>query len=88
MTCDQLNRLKSEALSQTDFSRLTDIRALKVDTSKDIHKRVSRFIDSVGNPYLFKADGVTVRVCFRDGAFSLQESLKRAILSELDGENV
>lgn len=86
MTSVQLGLLKNKASEKSVLSELVNIRSLNIDSTIRKEERISRFLDSIGNPYVFKADDMTVRVRFDEGRPPLQEALKRAILSMCDCE--
>ena len=47
-----------------DANMLVDLREVKIDTSLPVHKRMEQFLRQVGNPYLFRVDGIVVKASF------------------------
>ena len=47
-----------------DANMLVDLREVEIDTSLPVHKRMEQFILQVGNPYLFRVDGIVVKASF------------------------
>ena len=47
-----------------DANMLVDLREVEIDTSLPVHKRMEQFLRQVGNPYLFRVDGIVVKASF------------------------
>ena len=47
-----------------DANMLVDLRDVEIDTSLPVHKRMEQFLRQVGNPYLFRVDGIVVKASF------------------------
>ena len=43
---------------------LVDLQDVTIDTTLPVSRRISQFLHQVHNPYLFKVDGVVVKVHF------------------------
>lgn len=43
---------------------LVDLREVQIDTALPVHKRMEQFLRQVGNPYLFRVDGIVVKASF------------------------
>ena len=61
-----------------DPSALTDITDYKIDTSLPPAERVKKFIEDVGNPYVYISHGTIVKTSFA-GHGRLEDALKRCI---------
>ena len=46
---------------------LVDLQNVTIDTTLPVSQRISQFLDQVHNPYLFKVDGVVVKVNYSGG---------------------
>ena len=47
-----------------DPDLLVDLREVEIDTSLPVHKRMEQFLRQVGNPYLFRVDGIVVKASY------------------------
>ena len=47
-----------------DANMLVDLRDVEIDTSLPVQKRMEQFLRQVGNPYLFRVDGIVVKASF------------------------
>ena len=43
---------------------LVDLQDVHIDTALPVRKRMERFVQQVGNPYLFKVDGIVVKATY------------------------
>ena len=59
-----LEQQRNSDIMACDANMLVDLREVKIDTSLPVHKRMERFIRQVGNPYLFRVDGIVVKASF------------------------
>ena len=59
-----------------DPDMLVDLREVHIDTALPVQQRMERFIQQVGNPYLFKVDGLVVKATYLSQAkHSLSDAL-------------
>ena len=47
-----------------DANMLVDLRKVEIDTSLPVQKRMEQFLLQVGNPYLFRVDGIVVKASY------------------------
>ncbi|WP_373165500.1 DUF6870 family protein [Agathobaculum sp. Marseille-P7918] len=59
----------------TKSHMLPDIRDIYIDTTQPTEKRLSSFIDAVGDPYHFRVGETEVELRFDDSASSLYSCL-------------
>ena len=83
MTQRDLTQLHDFSLQSCDPSKLTDIKGIHIDRSQSIPQRINAFIDTVGNPYLFKVGSVVVKVNFNPGGKTFQNAMVDAMNSLL-----
>lgn len=57
-----------------------DLKNIRTDTRDDADERLKKYIEQVGNPYIFKVGETVVTVEF-DGEKTFSEVLKNAILA-------
>ena len=75
-----------QAMSQLDFTdidetQLVDIREIDLDLDAPAEERLSKFIEKVGNPYLFRVGKVPVRVVFSQTGKTLDNAVKNHFLN-------
>ena len=63
-----LEQYRKADIMACDPDRLVDLREVHIDTALPVPRRMVGFIQQVGNPYLFKVDGLIVRVVFSPGS--------------------
>ena len=71
-----LEYYKSLSIKDVKIEDLKDIRDIQVDTSRPVVERILSFMVQIGNPYLFKVEGISVKVSFKDDGPTLQECLE------------
>lgn len=47
-----------------DPDELVDLRDVHIDTTRTLSERMDSFLQQVGNPYLFKVDGLIVKTVY------------------------
>ena len=63
-----LDRYRAADLMTCDPGVLADLRDVQIDTARPVRERMVSYLGQVGNPYLFKVDGLIVRTVFSPGA--------------------
>ena len=59
-----LEQQRNTDIMACDANMLVDLRDVEIDTSLPVQKRMEQFIRQVGNPYLFKVDGIVVKASY------------------------
>jgi hypothetical protein len=77
-TQTKLERLKAEAQSNIDITKLKDIKNVEINPNLPIEERMRDFIKQIGNPYIYKSDNIVVRVSFA-GTSTIEECLGHAL---------
>lgn len=54
-------------INTCDPGDLVDLQNVTIDTTLPVPQRISQFLHQVHNPYLFRVDGVVVKVHFGGG---------------------
>lgn len=72
---------KSMNLLTCNPNDLVDLREVHIDTSLPLSERRAEFLSQVGNPYLFKVDGLMIRTVFRPDSKSSFSDALCALLS-------
>ena len=63
-----LDRYRAADLMSCDPGGLADLRDVQIDTSLPVRERMVSYLGQVGNPYLFKAEGLIVKAIFSPGS--------------------
>lgn len=64
MTQTQLDRCRSADLLTCSPDALADLREIRIDTALPLPERMSAFVQQVGNPYLFRVDGLILKAVY------------------------
>ena len=59
-----LDRCRATDLMTCDPGGLADRRDVQIDTSLPVRERMVSYLGQVGNPYLFKVEGLIIRAIF------------------------
>ena len=59
-----LEQQRNSDIMACDANMLVDLREVEIDTSLPVHKRMEQFLRQVGNPYLFRVDGIVVKASY------------------------
>lgn len=60
---------------------LVDLQNVTIDTTLPVSQRINQFLNQVHNPYLFKVDGVVVKVNY-SGDKHLSNTLARLLIPQ------
>ena len=63
-----LDRYRATDLMTYDPGGLADLRDVQIDTALPVRERMVSYLQQVGNPSLFKVEGLIVRVVFSPGS--------------------
>ena len=76
-----LDRYRAADLMTCDPGGLADLRDVQIDTALTVRERMVSYLGQVGNPYLFKVDGLIVKAVFSPGSgLSLIDALTALML--------
>jgi len=73
VTVEELKKLSEQSVN--DNAELVDLKTVHVDTTLDKAARIEDYISQIGNPYLFKVNGMTVKISF-SGNRKLEDCIK------------
>ena len=59
-----LEQYRKADIMACDPDLLVDLRQVHIDTALPVPRRMVGFIQQVGNPYLFKVDGLVVKASY------------------------
>ena len=58
---------------------LVDLKDVPIDTNLPRHKRMEKFIQQIGNPYLYKCGGIVIKESFSNSGKSMEDCLEQYI---------
>ena len=61
---NDLDICRSTDIMTCDPGDLVDLQDVHIDTSRPVCERMNTFLKQVGNPYLFKVDGMVVKATY------------------------
>ena len=64
----ELNLCREADLMSCDPDALSDLMDVQIDTARPVAQRMEDFVRQVGNPYLFRVDGLIVKAVYLPGA--------------------
>ena len=59
-----LERCRHADIMACDPDALVDLQEVHIDTNLPVRERMQGFVQQVGNPYLFKVDGLIVKATY------------------------
>ena len=59
-----LEQQRNSDIMSCDPNMLVDLREVQIDTALPVQKRMEQFLLQVGNPYLFRVDGIVVKASY------------------------
>ena len=76
-----LDRYRATDLMTCEPGGLADLRDVQIDTPLPVRERMVSYLGQVGNPYLFKVEGLIIRAVFSpETGRSLVDSLTALML--------
>ena len=81
LTTQELEQMRSVDIGAVAAESLPDVSGMTFDNALSRKERISRFLQTVKNPYCFCIGGVGVKIEFAESGPSLQAAKKRAVTS-------
>lgn len=81
MSRQDLNQCAQADINACDPKDLVDLKDVTIDASLPVPERIDRFLAQVRNPYLFKVDGLVVKVNY-GGSKNLSSSLSSLMIPQ------
>lgn len=69
-------KMKNVDIRTVDKSTLTDIRDIKINTTKPVQERIKSYIEQVKNPYCLIVDGMVVKMAFANTEKTMNDRIK------------
>lgn len=64
-----------------DVAEPVDIATVKIDSTLDKEERIADYIQQIKNPYIFKVNGMTVKISF-SGKRKLEECIRDSLFGQ------
>ncbi len=74
-----MEKFKVIDLCNVDIKDLVDVESVTINTKLPVSERKQQFIDQVGNPYIFKCNGIIVKNTYSEDGKSLDELVEKLI---------
>ncbi len=68
VTKTDLDHYRSADIMACTSEELADLQDVHIDTTLPVQQRLEGFLQQVGNPYLFRVDGLVVKATYLPGA--------------------
>ncbi len=72
---------KTMNLNNVNTDDLVDIKSVKINTELPVEERKEQFVEQVGNPYIFKCNGIIVKNTYNKTGKTLDELVEKLIIS-------
>ena len=87
LTTQKLEQMRSVDIGAVAAESLPDVSGMTFDNALSRKERISRFLQTVKNPYCFCIGGVGVKIEFAESGPSLQDKLTDFLLRQRSGCN-
>ena len=85
LTTQELEQMRSVDIGAVAAESLPDVSGMTFDNALSRKERISRFLQTVKNPYCFCIGGVGVKIEFAESGPSLQDKLTDFLLRQRSG---
>ena len=85
LTTQELEQMRSVDIGAVAAESLPDVSGMTFDNALSRKERISRFLQTVKNPYCFCIGGVGVQIEFSDNGPSLQDTLTDYLIRQKSG---
>lgn len=80
-------KMKNVDIRTVDKSTLTDIRDIKINTTKPVQERIKSYIEQVKNPYCLIVDGMVVKMTFANTEKTMNDRIKEYFQNKAEWKN-
>ena len=87
LTTQELEQMRSVDIGAVAAESLPDVSGMTFDNALSRKERITRFLQTVKNPYCFCIGGVGVKIEFAESGPSLQDKLTDFLLRQRTGCN-
>ncbi len=74
-----LDEMQNIDIRNVDKDSLVNIEDVEIDMNLPQEERVKKFIEQVGNPYIYKSKGIVVKSTFSDDGKSLDDLVEKLV---------
>ena len=85
LTTQELEQMRSVDIGAVAAESLPDVSGMTFDNALSRKERISRFLQTVKNPYCFCIGGIGVKIEFAESGPSLQDTLTDFLLRQKSG---
>ena len=85
LSAQELEQMKSVDIGAVAPESLPDVSGMTFDNALSRKERISRFLQTVKNPYCFCIGGVGVQIEFSENGPSLQDTLTDYLIRQKSG---
>ncbi len=78
---EKLERCKTMSFEDVDIDKIMDLSDIKISRKKSSTERILDFLNSVDNPYIFKCEGLLVKIGFSDNDSTAEKCITNVIKS-------
>ena len=79
----RLRRAKEIEVENIDPSKIGELKDIVIDSALPVQDRVMSLLEQCINPYIFKNNGIVVKISFSDNGKSLQQCAEEYLEAEL-----
>ncbi len=76
-----MSEFKAIDLDNISKDELVDIKDVKINVNLPVDGRKKQFVEQVGNPYIFKCNGIIVKNTYSKNGKTLDELMEKLIMS-------
>lgn len=70
-----MNAMQAIDIQNVDKNSLVDLNTVHIDSTRPVAERVSAFVEQIKNPYCYKVGDIAVKVVYKNGGPTFQQSL-------------
>ena len=79
----QLDHLRSEDIRTIDPNNICEISDIKIDRSLPVKERMKSLLMQTENPYVYKMNGMVIKVSFSESGKTLQSCMEEYLAAEM-----
>ena len=81
MTSEELKKMAEADIREVDPDELVDISEIEIRTDLPQEDRIQDYLEQIKNPYLFKVNGIAVKITFA-GKRRMQDCLQECLFGQ------
>ena len=80
---EQLAHMQSEDVRNIDPENVSEISDVEIDKNLSVKERVNTLLMQTKNPYVYKVNGIVVKVSFSESGKTLQSCMEEYLAAEM-----